>query len=69
MQHKTLDLGGYILIPHYLELFRILLCFNSLTIDEFTLGRDGGNALPESRFTGVGGVFCTLAATPVTLTL
>ena len=36
----------YILIPVYQELFRILLCLNSLTIDGFTLGRDDGNALP-----------------------
>ena len=56
---------------HYLEPFRILLCFDSFTIDGFTLGRDGGNAVPVALagLVGVGGVGCPLAANPVTFTL
>jgi len=52
--------------------FRILLCFDSFTIDWFALGRDGGNAVPPVALgwlAGVGGMGCPLAATPVTFTL
>ena len=57
--------------PHYLEPFRILLCFDSFTIEGFTLGRDGGNAptVVLALLAGVCSIGCPLAATPVTFTL
>ena len=49
----------------------MLLGLDSFIIDGFTLGRDGGNAPPVALgwLSGVGGIGCPLAGTPVTFTL